>query len=83
MYRVIIQHRARKQIARLPADVGRHILAAITALGTNPRPPGCRKLTDKEQWRIKVQQDYRVIYTISDTDVLVTIVWAGNRKDAY
>lgn len=83
MYRVVIQRHVQKQIDRLPATVGRRMYASITALGTNPRPPGCLKLTGEEQWRIKVQKDYRVIYEINDTEVLVIVVWAGNRKDAY
>ncbi|MCH8266759.1 MAG: hypothetical protein O7A06_15110 [Acidobacteria bacterium] len=34
-------------------------------LGEKPKPTGCRKLTGREGWRIRVG-NYRVIYEIDD-----------------
>lgn len=56
--------------------------AAIAALAENPRPQGCIKLTDRDGWRIRVGS-YRVIYEISDGQLLVTVIRVGNRRDIY
>jgi len=59
------------------------VAAALVALGTNPRPAGCAKLSGGDDlWRIRVRQ-YRVIYQIVDTELIVTIVKVGDRKDVY
>jgi len=59
------------------------VAAALVALGTNPRPAGCVKLAGGDDlWRIRVRQ-YRVIYQIVDTELIVTIVKVGDRKDVY
>jgi len=58
------------------------VRAAIAALAENPRPQGCIKLTDRDGWRIRVGS-YRVIYEISDGQLLVTVIRVGNRRDIY
>ena len=48
-----------------------------------PRPPGCKKLHDKEAlYRIRAG-NYRVIYQIRDSQLLVLVVKVGNRRDVY
>jgi mRNA interferase RelE/StbE len=59
------------------------ILASIVALASNPRPTGCVKLEGAESlWRVRVR-DYRVVYQITDRQLLVTVVKIGHRKDVY
>ena len=51
----------------------------ILALGDNPRPPGCRKLSGAaRRWRLRVG-NYRVVYDIFDSDQLVTIEYILRR----
>ncbi|MCH7922907.1 MAG: type II toxin-antitoxin system RelE/ParE family toxin [Nitrospinae bacterium] len=54
------------------------------SLFDDPRPKHheCRKI-GKNTYRIKVGQDYRVIYTIDDTAKEVEIFRVAHRKDAY
>src|SRR6266567_7197545 len=49
----------------------------------NPRPPGCKKMKDREgAWRIR-SGDYRIIYDINDSATTVTVVRVGHRKEIY
>ena len=79
---VMILRRAQRELARLPATVYEQVKRAIRDLATNPRPPGCRKLSAREGWRIRVGE-YRVIYEIDDTDQAVTVLHIGHRRDVY
>lgn len=58
------------------------IKKAIYDLAEEPRPNGCKKLTDREGYRIR-KGDYRIIYTIKDDKLVVTIIKISHRKDAY
>ncbi|MCK6555229.1 hypothetical protein L6Q96_11730 [Candidatus Binatia bacterium] len=54
VYRVLLERGAEKELARLPSETHDHIVAAIQALASNPRPPGCRKLAgSKHDYRIR------------------------------
>jgi mRNA interferase RelE/StbE len=59
------------------------VVAAVVALGSNPRPIGCTKLSGTDDlWRVRVRQ-YRVIYKIVDDELIVVVVKIGDRKDVY
>jgi mRNA interferase RelE/StbE len=73
---------AAKQLAKLEKVIARRIGQAITALGDNPRPPGSKKLTGVDSWRIRVG-DWRVIYQIQDDRLTVLVVRIGYRRDVY
>jgi mRNA interferase RelE/StbE len=82
VYNIGILPRTRKALGRLPEEVYVRVLAEIQALATNPRPPGCVKLRNRDAWRIRVG-DYRVIYEIDDDQQIITVVEAGHRRDVY
>jgi mRNA interferase RelE/StbE len=69
-----------------PKKVRQQIIRRIDALGTDPKPPGCCKVVGghgdelNEVYRVR-QGDYRVIYAIRTSDVLVLDI--GHRKDIY
>ena len=81
-YTVLILRRAQKELARLPSGVYERVRDAIRALGQNPRPAGCLKLTGREGWRIRVG-NYRVIYEVDDEQQSVTVLHVGHRRDVY
>jgi mRNA interferase RelE/StbE len=61
----------------------KRILAAIADLAKDPRPPGIKALQgDASILRMRVAR-YRVLYTISDTELLVLVVAVGHRREAY
>ncbi|HWZ21443.1 MAG TPA: type II toxin-antitoxin system RelE/ParE family toxin [Cytophagaceae bacterium] len=55
---------------------------SIYALAKNPRPSGCKKLKGRDGYRIRVA-DYRIIYDIYDSTLVVDVVDLGHRKDIY
>jgi mRNA interferase RelE/StbE len=81
-YSVGVERRAQKQIARLSTVMQDRVETALQALAEEPRPPGCRRLTNRGGWRIRVG-DYRVIYEVDDDQLTVTILLIGHRRDVY
>ena len=58
--------------------------SAINALASEPRPDGVKKLsTSKNGYRIRVG-DYRVLYQVTDKNVMVVLVLkVAHRRDVY
>ena len=81
-YRVILPRSVQKELDRLPDDVVKRILARLSQLETNPRPPDVKKLKGRDAWRIRVG-DYRVIYEIHDRELQILIITVGHRREIY
>lgn len=82
-YSISFSRSARKELEVLPALVVQRIFSKIESLATSPRPSGCRKLKGSDNlWRIKVGE-YRVIYSISDSSILIDIIAVRHRSHAY
>ena len=82
-YQVLLERSAEKDLRRLPAGVHDRVVQAIRALGADPRPPGCRKLTgSRNDWRIRVG-DYRIVYEIADAIRVVRVNRVRQRRDVY
>ena len=83
MYRVLLERGAEKELSRLSTEIHDRVIAAVQALATNPRPPGCRKLAGrKDDWRIRVG-DYRVVYEIANRVREVRINRVRHRREVY
>jgi mRNA interferase RelE/StbE len=81
-YEVVFRESIAKDLRAIPnKDVAR-ILQRINELAQDPRPPGSEKLTGEEKYRIR-QGNYRILYTIDDEIVTVTVVKIGHRRDVY
>ena len=81
-YTVLLSRKAKKQLDKLSDNIADPILEAIASLEGNPRPSGCKKLKDRDGYRIRVG-DYRIIYGIFDSELIVDIIALGHRKDIY
>jgi mRNA interferase RelE/StbE len=81
-YRVEILRSAQRQLGKVDRQDRPGVIHAIRALANDPRPPGCKKLSGRPAWRIRVGV-YRVIYEIHDDRMLVLVVAIGHRKDVY
>ena len=81
-YTVVLLRRAQKELANVPSPEYERARDAIADLANDPRPPGCKKLSGRDGWRIRIG-DYRVIYDINDTELLITVVRVGNRRNVY
>ncbi len=73
---------AQKELAQLPLEEYERVKAAIYRLGEEPRPRGCRKLSGRAGWRIRVGS-LRVVYEIDDERQVVTVLHIGHRRDVY
>lgn len=82
-YAVELKPSARKELERLPVKVLERMFPRLEALAEEPRPSGCRKLKGGQQeWRIRVG-DYRVVYTIDDRKLRVSVTRIRHRSEAY
>jgi len=69
---------ARKEIRKLDPTVRRRVIEAVTALGTEPRPPGSVILAGSPGWRRIRIGGYRVIYEIRDDTLVVLLLRVGS-----
>ncbi len=81
-YEVQFRKSVSKDLDPVPKRDVQRIVAAITSLADNPRPPQARKLTGSEKYRLRCGV-YRVLYEIRDDVLVVCIVKVGHRKDVY
>lgn len=82
-YRIEVSATAERQIRKLPRGDQIRVLRVIRALSTDPRPPGCRKLTGfNDVFRVRIGR-YRVLYSVEDRRVVIIVLKVGDRKDVY
>lgn len=81
-YELAFRRSVAKDLRAIPKrDVAR-ILERIRQLASDPRPPGCEKLSGLDRYRIR-QGAYRILYEIEDSSVTVTVVKVAHRREVY
>jgi len=76
---------ASRQLEKLPITGRNQVAVAIDGLSEEPRPDGAKLLsgTSSERiWRLAVG-DYRVLYQVKDSVLLVLIVRVADRREVY
>lgn len=82
-YSILYKRSASEELLQLPANIAYKVRAAINSLSENPRPQGCKKLKGSvNEYRIRIG-NYRIIYTIANTVLIVTVIKIAHRKDVY
>ncbi len=81
-YKIFFRESVRKDLGKIPRKDLRKIMKIIKGLAGDSRPPGCEKLSGREQYRIR-QGKYRIVYSIQDDVLTVWVVKVGHRKDVY
>lgn len=81
-YLVQLSRKAQKQLDKLPDSIADPLIRAISALEDDPRPSGSKKLKGRDGYRIRIG-NYRVIYTVINSLLVVEVVTLGHRKDIY
>lgn len=72
-----------KDLRGLPRAEVQRVLHRMEALRTNPRGPGCEKLSGQpELYRVR-QGDWRIVYRIEDRVLVVEVVRVGHRREVY
>ena len=82
MYKVELRRRAQRTLDRLPQTDFEVVVEAVKQLAQTPRARGREKVKTTGLWRIR-QGDYRIIYSIDDSQQLVTVVRIGHRREIY
>lgn len=74
---------ASKALRKMERQDAKRVAEAIGSLATDPRPSGCKQLKGGSgEYRIRVGQ-FRIIYDVLDSEVLVLVLKVGNRRDVY
>lgn len=82
-YRILIESRALKHLARLDPVIRRRVAKAIDGLSTNPEPAGCIALKGiTGAMRLRVG-DYRIVYLVAWDKQAISVVDIDHRKDIY
>lgn len=82
-YKIAFAAAAKRQFEKLPEASRKRVAETIELLGSNPRPAGAVKLAGEDGlYRVR-SGDYRVIYRIEDTHLLVLVAKIGHRRDVY
>ena len=82
-YQIEWKKSALRELKRLDRQVVPRIVAAVESLSTQPLPAGVGKLQGSQRtYRIRVG-NYRVIYELYGSRLVVEVVRVRHRKDAY
>lgn len=82
-YELFVKRSAVKEIEGIDTKRERQrVVRRIASLAEDPRPPGCEKLTGREQYRVR-QGAYRIVYSVDDVRRAVLVVKVGHRRDVY
>ena len=81
-YKIFIEKSALKNLSKIPLQDQSRVINSIQNLSKNPRPPGNKKLSGRNAWRIRVG-NYRVIYEIHDDRLIILVISIDHRKDIY
>jgi mRNA interferase RelE/StbE len=77
------QPSSKRNFKKLAIDVQKKITIKLDELITNPRPVGCKKLASKKnRFRIRIG-DYRIIYSVYDTELIIMVLEVGHRQNFY
>ena len=82
VYSIFFKDSVRKDLDSIPKNDLQRIIARIGNLAEDPRPAGCEKLSGQEKYRVR-QGNYRIIYSIQDTELTVWVVKVGHRREVY
>lgn len=82
-YKVEWKRSAVKELRDLPKSAVERILKAVEQLSANPYPVGVRKLVGSEHTYRLREGDYRVIYTVTSSSLIIEVIRVGHRKDVY
>jgi len=81
-YRVRIEKQASKALEKIDVVIRKRIVEVIRSLADNPKPPGSKKMKNREGWRVRIG-DYRVIYGVNDERSFVSVAKIGHRREVY
>ena len=79
---LVFKESVSKDLKEISKQDVQRILERIDALRDEPRPQGSVKLSGKEYYRVR-QGNYRIIYAIQDSQLVVIVIKVGHRREVY
>lgn len=81
-YQLFIPSPVGKKIGRLQHGERERVDEVLLALADEPRPRGSRKLSGRDEYRVRVG-NYRVVYAVDDETRLVEVLKVAHRREVY
>ncbi len=83
MYIVKFSKSAQEFLEEQSRKIQLQIAKKIELLRINPRPSGCKKIEGRENTYRLRSGDYRIIYEIRETEIIIYVFTVGHRSDIY
>jgi mRNA interferase RelE/StbE len=81
-YIVNLKRSAERELEHLPKQIHDRMVNILISLKENPLPTGVKKLHGRDGYRIRVG-NYRILYTIDDSQRAVEVFSIAHRKEVY
>ncbi len=82
-YKITWKRSAHKDLRKLPKAAIQNVLHAVEQLAEHPYPVGVKKLVGTDHiYRLRIG-NYRILYSVFSTTLLIEIIRVGHRKDVY
>ena len=81
-YKIVFKSSVKKDLKLISAKQVKSILKKIESLAVDPRQVGSKKLTSREEYRIR-HGNYRILYEIRDSEIIVVVVKIAHRSKVY
>jgi len=83
MPQLILEHRVKKFIAKLPTKTKKQVSKALLNLTLNPLPHNAKQLIGYNPYLRLAVGEYRVIYKFDKTNIHIIIIGKRNDGDVY
>jgi len=81
-FELVFKESVSKDLNDIPKQDVQRIIERINLLKDDHHPAGRVKLSSKEYYRIR-QENYRIIYEIQDSQLVVIVIKVGPRREVY
>lgn len=81
-YRIQFKNSVAKDLRSYPKKDIKKILGRIDTLAEDPRPPGAKKLSGSDYYRVR-QGMYRIVYEIVGDALIVYVIKVAHRSSIY
>ena len=81
-YKIVFKKSVAKDLKKIPKKDVSKILKVIRSLADAPRPPQVKKLSGQDRYRMR-QGSYRILYSVEDAQLVITVVKMGDRRAVY
>ena len=83
LYKIKWKNSAKKELKKLDKQITPIILQAVETLAKNPYALASKKLVGSDSvYRIRVR-DYRIIYSIKSSVLIIEVIKVGHRREVY